>query len=118
VRQATGSGALSHVVAPELTCWAWSCGTLGGSEAPRSREAGSKVVERMADLSPLTWGARIQSWGTCGNVWMHASPLVLTWSLYAGVPDLQGSDSGPWAHLVGGCEPPSGANIFLPALVI
>jgi hypothetical protein len=29
-----------HVVAPELTCWARSCGTHGSSGAPRSQEVG------------------------------------------------------------------------------
>jgi hypothetical protein len=42
VRRATGSRAPCHVVAPELTYWARSCGTRGGSRTspPRSREAG------------------------------------------------------------------------------
>jgi hypothetical protein len=49
---------------------------------------------------------------------LHASPFVLTWSLYAGVPGLQGTDSGPWAHLGRGCEPAGGANFSAPRSVI
>jgi hypothetical protein len=26
---------------------------------------------------------------------LHVSPFVLTWNLYAGVPDMQGTDNGP-----------------------
>jgi hypothetical protein len=38
--------------------------------------------------------------------------FVLTWSLYAGVSGLQGSDSGPRAHPGRGCEPAGGASIL------
>jgi hypothetical protein len=31
-----------------------------------------------------------------------------------GVPDLQGTDNGPWAHLGGASEPTGVANIFFP----
>jgi hypothetical protein len=41
---------------------------------------------------------------------LHASPFALTWNLYAEVPDLQSTDSGPRAHLERGCEPAGGAN--------
>jgi hypothetical protein len=49
---------------------------------------------------------------------LHASPFVLTWNLYAGVPGLQGTDSGPRAHLGRGCEPAGGANFLAPRSVI
>jgi hypothetical protein len=41
-----------------------------------------------------------------------ALPFVLTWSLYAGVPGPQGTDSGPQAHPGRGYEPAGGANII------
>jgi hypothetical protein len=39
--------------------------------------------------------------------------LVLTWSLYTGVSGLHGINSGPRAHLGGGCEPTGGANFLV-----
>jgi hypothetical protein len=44
----------------------------------------------------------------------EAGAIVLTWSLYAGVPGPQGTDSGPQAHPGRGCEPTGGANILSP----
>jgi hypothetical protein len=49
-----------------------------------------------------------------GSAWTHILPRVLTWSLYAGVPGLQGTGSGPYAHLERGFEPAGGANILFP----
>jgi hypothetical protein len=49
---------------------------------------------------------------------LHASPFVLTWNLYTGVPGLEGADSGPRAHLGRGCEPAGGANFSAPRSVI
>jgi hypothetical protein len=49
---------------------------------------------------------------------LHVSPFVLTWNLYAGVPGLQGTDSGPQAHLGRGCEPAGGAKFSVPRSVI
>jgi hypothetical protein len=53
--------------------------------------------------------------GRCGPklqlVWQHVDArhlLVLTYSLYVGVPGLQGADRGPWAHLRRRYEPASG----------
>jgi hypothetical protein len=40
--------------------------------------------------------------------------LVLDLSLYVGVLGLQGTDSGPQAHLRRGCEPTGGANTSFP----
>jgi hypothetical protein len=42
--------------------------------------------------------------------------LVLDSSLYAGVPDLQGTDSGPLAHLGSGNKTIGRANIYFPRL--
>jgi hypothetical protein len=85
---------------------------------PELRGGGPELPGAWLYLSPLTWGAEIQSCKTRDGAWMLDPPLVLTLSLYAGVPDLQGTDSGPRAHLRGGCESPGGVNIFLPALLI
>jgi hypothetical protein len=49
---------------------------------------------------------------------LHVSPFVLTWNLYAGVPGLQGTDSGPRGHLRRGSEPAGGANFLAPRSVI
>jgi hypothetical protein len=49
---------------------------------------------------------------------MHALLLVLTLSLYAGVPGLQGADRGPRAHLEKGCEPAGEANFLAPHSII
>jgi hypothetical protein len=49
---------------------------------------------------------------------LHVSPFVLTWNLYTGVPGLQGTDSGPRAHLGRGCEPAGGANFSAPCSAI
>jgi hypothetical protein len=38
--------------------------------------------------------------------------------LYVGVPDLQGTDSGPQAHLGRGNEPAGGTNYSTPRSVI
>jgi hypothetical protein len=85
--QATRSGAPRHAVAPELACWAQSCGTRSNSGAPlESRGGGPELPGMWQHLSPLTWGAWIQSCGTHGGTWMLAPPLVLTWSLYVGYP--------------------------------
>jgi hypothetical protein len=77
---------------------AGAAGTRGGPGAAPSREVRARAV------------------GTCGSP--RAAPnlevgaVVLTRSLYVGVPGPQGTDSGPWAHLERGCEPTGGANIL------
>jgi hypothetical protein len=77
------------MMAAELTCWAQSYGTRGGSGAPpEPRSEGPELSGAWQYLSPLIWGAEIWSYGTRGGAWMLAPPLVLTWSLYVGVPDL------------------------------
>jgi hypothetical protein len=45
---------------------------------------------------------------------LHVSPFVLIRNLYAGVPGLQGTDSGPWAHLGRGSEPVVGPTSLFP----
>jgi hypothetical protein len=49
---------------------------------------------------------------------LHASPFVLTWNLYAGVPGLQGADRGPRAHLGRDYERVGGANFSASRSVI
>jgi hypothetical protein len=61
VRRATGFRAQCHVMAPELTCWAQSCGTRGGSGAPlppRAERRGSGAVGRVAVPEPAHLGSR------------------------------------------------------------
>jgi hypothetical protein len=76
----------------------WTAGaeTAGHAAAPELPRAGQR------ELGPQdTWRSR--SW-----------PSVLTWSLYAGVPDLQGTDSGPRAHLGRVSEPVVGPTSLFP----
>jgi hypothetical protein len=94
VRRATGSRAPCHVVAPELTYWARSCGTRGGSRTspPGAERRGSRVADHVAVPEPSHFGSRDlelrDSWRR-----VDARPAqVLTWSLYAGVPGLQDID--------------------------
>jgi hypothetical protein len=82
-------GSRAHLLGSEL----WDTRRL--RSLPELRGGGPKLPGTWQYLSPLTWGAGIQSCGTSGGVWMLALLLVLTWSLYAGVPGLQGIDSGP-----------------------
>jgi hypothetical protein len=49
---------------------------------------------------------------------MHVLLLVLTYSLYVGVPNIQGADRGHRAHLGRGCEPTGGVNFSTPRSVI
>jgi hypothetical protein len=44
--------------------------------------------------------------------------LCLDLELICGVPDLQGADKGPRAHLGRGCEPAGGANFLTTRSVI
>jgi hypothetical protein len=39
--------------------------------------------------------------------------FILTWSLYAGISGIQGTDSGPRAHPGRGCEPVGGPASYL-----
>jgi hypothetical protein len=51
-------------------------------------------------------------------MWQYVLLLILELSLYTGVPSLQGTDSGPRAHLGGGCEPAGGAKFLAPRSII
>jgi hypothetical protein len=79
---------------------------------------GSRAVGGMTAPEPSHLGSRDpELWDTWRHVDAHPT-LILTWSLYAGVPGLQGFDGGPQTHLGGGYEPVGGANIFLLTLLI
>jgi hypothetical protein len=50
-------------------------------------------------------------------MWQHVLLLVLNLSLDAGIPSLQGTDSGLQTDLGGGCEPTGGAKFSAPRLI-
>jgi hypothetical protein len=124
--------AVGDVVAPELSprgSRARSHETRESAEAHLNREARSEAEEHMATpelfsarrrgpgprdtwrrRNPPLQGGVVRNYSVCGSAWMHALLLVLTESLYVGVPGLQGTDSGPRAHLGRGYEPADGAN--------
>jgi hypothetical protein len=86
------SGAIGHVAAPEPTS-AWSSEARGSAKAHLSREAMSRAYDSWQRRSPSQQGDEVRSYRACGRVWMHTLLLILTWSLYVGVPDLKGTDS-------------------------
>jgi hypothetical protein len=91
---------------------------MAAPEPPGAKRWGSKAIERVTVLEPSHLGSRDLE---LRDTWRRVDarpPLVLTWSLYEGIPGLQGTDSGPWAHLRGSYEPTGRANIFLPVLLI
>jgi hypothetical protein len=74
-------------------------------------EAGSEATEHVAALEP----SRAARQGPeLRGMWQYVLFLVLDLSVYVGVPGLQGTDSGPRAHLGRGCEPAGGANTSFP----
>jgi hypothetical protein len=79
-----------------------------GAGAPGTRGAPGATLHREVDAGAM---------GTCGSPGT-ALPFVLIWSLYAGVSDPQGTDSGPRAHPERGCEPTGRANSSTPRSVI
>jgi hypothetical protein len=89
------------------TWWPRSCTEPGGG-ATATRGAPRAALSREASAGAV---------GTRGAP-RAAMPFILTWRLYAGVPDLQGTNSGPQAHLRRACEPTSGVNSSTPHLVI
>jgi hypothetical protein len=101
--QEARSGAAGHVTASELTS--------AGRQGPKPQETWQ---HRSLPQS----GGEVRSRRTRGRAWMHALLLVLTLSLYVGVPGLQGTDSGPRAYLGRGCEPTGGVNSSTPRSII
>jgi hypothetical protein len=91
---------------------------VAASEPTSVGRQGLELEDTWQRRSPPQLECEVRSSKTRGSAWMHALLLVLTLSLYAGVPALQGTDSGPWTHLRRGCEPAGGANSSAPRSVI
>jgi hypothetical protein len=69
----------------------------GSIGALSSREAGSEAIEHVAVLEPSRagrWDPTLQATWWCTNA-RPALCMAIRWSLYTGVPDLQGTNSGP-----------------------
>jgi hypothetical protein len=64
-------------------------------EATSARRRGPEPHDTWQRWSPSQQGGEVRSHMARGSVWMQALLLVLTLSLYVGVPSLQGTDSGP-----------------------
>jgi hypothetical protein len=97
------------MAAPELPR---ATGARGGPGATLSHEG---------TWRPRSWpepGAGARVTGTHGGLGAALSreegAIVLTWSLYEGVPGPQATDSGPWAHPGRGYKPAGGTNILSP----
>jgi hypothetical protein len=78
-------------------------------ELPWALVAGAGATRHVADPE-LPCARRRELWDT--RVCEPILSFVLTWSLYAGVSGLQGTDSGPWAHPGRGYEPAGGASVL------
>jgi hypothetical protein len=90
----------------------------GSPRAAPSREVGARATRtRGAPGAALSREVDAGAMGTRGSPGA-ALPFVLIWSLYAGVSDPQGTDSGPRAHPERGCEPTGRANSSTPRSVI
>jgi hypothetical protein len=89
-----------------------AAGARGSPRAAPSQEAGVGAMgARGAPGAALSREVGAGAAGTRSGLGA-ALPFVLTWSLYAGVSDPQGTDSGPWAHLGRRYKPAGGANIL------
>jgi hypothetical protein len=98
--------ALSRVAGARAT------GTRGGHGAAPSQEVGARATgTRDTPGAVLCREAGAGAAGICGDP-RAALPFVFTWSLYAGVPGPQDTDSGPRAHPGRGCEPAGGPTSF------
>jgi hypothetical protein len=111
-----GAWIRSHMTrgASESSLWVQSHGTCGGAGALPIREAGSGAAGHMTASKPTSTGRPVP---VLWDMWwcVVARPaLYLDLKLVRGVPDLQGTNSGPRAHLRGGSEFAGGANIFFP----
>jgi hypothetical protein len=128
---AAGAGATEHVAALELPrtgqrelerqdTWrprscpglgsgSWSGRTRGGPRAAPGWAAGARAAGHVAAPELPRAGQREPE---PQDTWRRRS------SPQQGVPDLQGTDSGPRAHLGRGCERVGGANFSAPRSVI
>jgi hypothetical protein len=80
--------------------------THGSTRALLSREVGTGAMGHVAAPKPSSVGRRGSE---LRDTWQHILLLVLASCLYAGVPSLQGTDSGSRAHLRRGNEFAGGA---------
>jgi hypothetical protein len=95
-----GPGAApSHWGTWQPRCYPEPRGHVAAPELPRAG-SGSRVTGTHGGL-----GAALSR---------EEGAIVLTWSLYEGVPGPQGTDSGPWAHPGRGYKPAGGTNILSP----
>jgi hypothetical protein len=117
-----GSGAVGHVGGPgALLSREMGSGAVGHVVAPEPSHEGRRGLEpwdAWQHQSPPTQGGWVQCRGTHDSALLHALLLALAWRLYAGVPGLQGTDSGPRTHLRRGGKPAGGAKIFFPRAVL
>jgi hypothetical protein len=118
LNQEARSEAIGHMTALEPTsAWRWGPEPRGMWQHQSPPQMWGEVRSHMTCGSTgahLSSEREVQSHRARGSAWMHALPLVLTWSLYVGVLGLQGTDSGPWGHLRRGYEPAGGANSSAP----
>jgi hypothetical protein len=71
-----------------------SPGTRGSVGPLLGRGVGSRALGHVAALEPsLSREAGSRAAVAHGNVWVHALPFVLAWSMYTGVPGLKGTDN-------------------------
>jgi hypothetical protein len=91
----------------------WGHGTRSDTQAALSQEAGAGVTGG-GEASELAMSSGIARCHGHVGVCEHTSDLHLDLELVRGVPSLQGTGSGPRAHLKRGSEPVGGANIFFP----
>jgi hypothetical protein len=117
--QETRDGDMGHVAVPELSyARRREPGPRGTWRSQSCREPWWRELELRG-----TWRLRScpmsgdGSRGTRGHV-RPSCLSSLTWSLYAGVPDLHGTDSGPRSHLGRGYEHAGGANSLAPRSII
>jgi hypothetical protein len=111
-----GGGIRSHETcgAPEPSQRLRGLWTHGGARALPTREAGSRAAGHVATSEPTSAGRQDPVlWDKWRRV-VARPALCLVSKLYMGIPDLQGTDSGPRTYLGGGSEPIGGANIFFP----
>jgi hypothetical protein len=89
-------------------------GATGRVAAPEPSEQGGGVRSCVVAPELSRTGSRVRSRDMHGNTRAlpHAMLLTLVWSLYAGLPGPQGTDSSPRVLLGRGGEPAGGAKIF------
>jgi hypothetical protein len=102
-----GSWSLGGTSFGAVLCQEAGAGAQGAHDGFGAVMCHETGVETMGHMTVLEL-----PWGLVARACALVSSFVWTWSLYAGVSDLQGTDSGPRAHLGRGCEPAGGASII------